>query len=235
MDASRRYLARNSAPIVSATWCISAVSQVAAMPIACGKTVAMPARATPCSPSFHQLYSGTPRRGMAGARSQLRRLLLQRHPRDEVRRPRLGAERRVAIGQSGRTGRGRSRRKGEGEARRESCPGDGRGENPELGCACSSLHGCSDFSAPPLAGLQIAVHAEPADEGVEPAGAGGFLGIHAEAVPALFVEVELDRALGRAPASIRPKPPLPNNGSSAASATNNGGASAGTVTGASGP
>ena len=29
---------------------------VAATPIACGKTVARPARATPCSASFHQLY-----------------------------------------------------------------------------------------------------------------------------------------------------------------------------------
>ena len=31
------------------------VSQVAARPMACGKTVACPARATPCKPSFHQL------------------------------------------------------------------------------------------------------------------------------------------------------------------------------------
>jgi hypothetical protein len=35
-------------------WTIGA-SQVAAMPIACGNTVASPARATPCRPSFHQL------------------------------------------------------------------------------------------------------------------------------------------------------------------------------------
>ena len=35
------------------TICI-AVSNVAAMPMACGKTVACPARATPCRASFHQ-------------------------------------------------------------------------------------------------------------------------------------------------------------------------------------
>ena len=29
--------------------------KLAAMPIACGKTVALPARATPCNASFHQL------------------------------------------------------------------------------------------------------------------------------------------------------------------------------------
>src|SRR6266699_3336090 len=37
--------------------------------MAWGKTVAFPARATPCRPSFHQLYAGMPRRGMAGATS----------------------------------------------------------------------------------------------------------------------------------------------------------------------
>src|SRR5580692_4727881 len=49
--------------------CMSAVSQVAAMPMDCGKLVAKPLRATPCSASFHQLYAGTPRRGMAAAAS----------------------------------------------------------------------------------------------------------------------------------------------------------------------
>ncbi len=48
-------LARPSSPIAVATRVISAVSNDAAMPIACGKTVAVPARATPCSASFHQL------------------------------------------------------------------------------------------------------------------------------------------------------------------------------------
>src|SRR3954463_498209 len=47
--------------------------------------------------------------------------------------------------------------------------------------------------------LQVSVHAEPLDVGVEPAGAGGFLGVHAEAVAALFVVVELDGALGLSP------------------------------------
>src|SRR5258708_39732612 len=37
--------------------------------MACGKTVAFPERATPCKPSFHQLYAGTPRRGIAAATS----------------------------------------------------------------------------------------------------------------------------------------------------------------------
>jgi hypothetical protein len=44
-------------------------SHVAANPIACGNTVASPERATPWSPSFHQLYSGMPNRGIAGAAS----------------------------------------------------------------------------------------------------------------------------------------------------------------------
>src|SRR5438477_395925 len=42
-------------------------SHVAAKPMACGNTVAVPARATPCSPSFHQLYSGIPSRGTPSA------------------------------------------------------------------------------------------------------------------------------------------------------------------------
>ncbi len=46
---------------------ISSGSQVAAMPIACGKTVANPARATPCRASLHQSYSVIPNRWMAGA------------------------------------------------------------------------------------------------------------------------------------------------------------------------
>src|SRR6201986_2028864 len=61
------YLARNSVLITSGTSWINGASKVAARPIACGNTVAIPARATPCRPSFHQLYSGTPRRGIAGA------------------------------------------------------------------------------------------------------------------------------------------------------------------------
>src|SRR5260370_18679568 len=37
--------------------------------MAWGKTVAFPERATPCKPSFHQLYAGMPRRGIAAATS----------------------------------------------------------------------------------------------------------------------------------------------------------------------
>src|SRR5689334_18535366 len=44
-------------------------SHVAATPIACGNAVDSPERATPCSASFRQLYSGTPSRGIAGATS----------------------------------------------------------------------------------------------------------------------------------------------------------------------
>ena len=40
---------------------------VAARPMACGKTVAIPARPTPCRHSFHQSYAGMPRRSTGGA------------------------------------------------------------------------------------------------------------------------------------------------------------------------
>src|SRR5262249_35425895 len=49
-------------------------------------------------------------------------------------------------------------------------------------------------------GPQISVHVKPLDVGIEPAGAGGFLGVHAEAVSALLVVVELDGAIGLPPA-----------------------------------
>ena len=48
-------LARASSEIATAISCSRSAFHIAARPIACGKTVAMPARATPCSPSFHQL------------------------------------------------------------------------------------------------------------------------------------------------------------------------------------
>src|SRR5438552_1890616 len=63
------YFARASVEITSATRWIRSVSHVAARPMAWGKTVAFPARATPCKPSFHQLYAGMPRREMPGATS----------------------------------------------------------------------------------------------------------------------------------------------------------------------
>src|SRR5215207_3248019 len=61
------YLARASVEMTSATRPTSRGLKVAPKPIACGKTVATPLKATPCSASFHQSYSGTPRRWMAGA------------------------------------------------------------------------------------------------------------------------------------------------------------------------
>ena len=48
------YLARASVEMISASWWMRSVSHVAAMPIAWGKTVAYPERATPCSASLHQ-------------------------------------------------------------------------------------------------------------------------------------------------------------------------------------
>src|SRR3954463_14031741 len=48
--------------------------------------------------------------------------------------------------------------------------------------------------------LQHAVHAEPVHEGIEPARAGRFLGVHTKSMSALFVEVKLDRSLRRDPA-----------------------------------
>src|SRR6266705_6273209 len=63
------HLARASVEITSATRWTRSVSHVAARPMAWGKTVAFPARATPCRPLFHQLYTGMPRRGMACATS----------------------------------------------------------------------------------------------------------------------------------------------------------------------
>src|SRR5580658_7959648 len=47
--------------------CIISVSQLAASPMACGNTVASPARATPCSASFQKSYAAMFSRGIAGA------------------------------------------------------------------------------------------------------------------------------------------------------------------------
>src|SRR5690606_30178678 len=51
-----------------------------------------------------------------------------------------------------------------------------------------------------LRGRQVTVHLQPADPGLEPAGAGGVLLVHAEAVAAALVVVELHRAPGLLPA-----------------------------------
>src|SRR3954454_21729696 len=67
---------------------------------------------------------------------------------------------------------------------------------------------------PPLLArpLQYAVHAQPAHQCIEPAGAGRFLGVHAKPVSALFVEVKLDRPLRRDPALDQPHAPAPEEG-----------------------
>ena len=62
-------MARASSEMAVATRSMRSVSQVAARPIACGKTVARPARATPCSASFHQGKAGMPSRSTGAARS----------------------------------------------------------------------------------------------------------------------------------------------------------------------
>ena len=54
-------------------------------------------------------------------------------------------------------------------------------------------------------GSHPSVHVHPAHERVEPAGTGGFLRVHAESVPALFVEMKLDRAVCRPPAVDQPE------------------------------
>ena len=62
------YLTRASRAVAWAISCSVGASKVAASPIACGKTVANPPPATPCSASDQMLYSGTPSRGMARVR-----------------------------------------------------------------------------------------------------------------------------------------------------------------------
>src|SRR5512143_940207 len=60
--------------------------------------------------------------------------------------------------------------------------------------------------------LEHPVHGEPAREGIEPAGAGRFLGVHAEAVTTLFIEVELGGLLGRTPAVDQPETAIAEKG-----------------------
>ena len=62
------YLTRASRPVASAICFSSGASKVAARPMACGNTVAMPGPATPCSASDQMLYSATLSRGMARVR-----------------------------------------------------------------------------------------------------------------------------------------------------------------------
>ena len=65
-DANTLYFALPSVEMTSATRRTSPLSNVAASAIDCGNTVASPARATPCSASFHQWYGFIPRRSIAG-------------------------------------------------------------------------------------------------------------------------------------------------------------------------
>jgi len=52
------YFALPSVEITFAMSFNNSSSNIAANPMACGNTVAVPALATPCNPSFHQLYLG---------------------------------------------------------------------------------------------------------------------------------------------------------------------------------
>ena len=63
------YLARPSMAMTSPMRPMSGASHVAAMPMAWGKTVPSPIRATPWRASFHQPYAGTPSLGIAAALS----------------------------------------------------------------------------------------------------------------------------------------------------------------------
>ena len=60
-------LARASSPMAAATWSSSAVARWRPCRWPAGTRSPARARATPCRHSFHQLYAGTPSRGMAGA------------------------------------------------------------------------------------------------------------------------------------------------------------------------
>jgi hypothetical protein len=71
-------------------------SHVAANPMACGKTVASPDRATPCSASFHQLYGGTPSRSMPGATSFISRTFSSRVMRETRSAARCSNDRLVS-------------------------------------------------------------------------------------------------------------------------------------------
>ena len=61
------YLALPSVAITLPSSNSNSSSKDAAIPIACGNMVATPALATPCKPSFHQLYSGISSLSIASA------------------------------------------------------------------------------------------------------------------------------------------------------------------------
>ena len=61
------YFALASVETAAPTLPYSSTSKDAAAAIVCGKTVASPLRATPCSASFHQWYAGTPSLSTPGA------------------------------------------------------------------------------------------------------------------------------------------------------------------------
>ena len=66
-DAGISYDDVASVEITSPIVYIKSLSNVAPRAIACGNIVAVPALATPCKHSFHQLYSGIPNLSISGA------------------------------------------------------------------------------------------------------------------------------------------------------------------------
>ena len=91
--------------------------------MACGNTVARPARATPCSASFHHGKRGMPRRSTGSARSTAGHLLVEREPADEVVDTALdrqvGVAERQGLLRTGRTAGRKQAREGRDDHERE--------------------------------------------------------------------------------------------------------------------
>ena len=121
---TRVFFARASSEIAVATRSMRSPSHVAARPIACGNTVARPARATPCSASFHQGNFGMPSRSTGAARSIISETFSSSvSAADEVVDALLDRQLRVAERQVG-TGPGRARRSGTRRTARRASGGD---------------------------------------------------------------------------------------------------------------
>ena len=92
------YLARASVEIVSPIRCTSGGIPGGGHADHLRKIRRVAGEATPCSPSFHQSYLGTPSRGIAGAVvAHLLHLLLQGHAPDQVIDPLFQRQHRIHI------------------------------------------------------------------------------------------------------------------------------------------
>lgn len=83
--------------------------------------------------------------------------------------------------------------------------------------------------------LGPAMHVEPPSEGIEPAGTGRRLVIHAEAMPALLEQMEFNGAPGRTPAVDQAEPVIRKERIIGRERNEQRGASFGTATALSGP